>query len=392
MALTGWPNEAPLGPAAPVIERAEHAATELARWTATWGRTVGPDVGPLLFGRAALLGLGRQGRTSAGGSCRLLRALDGWLAVNLARPDDLDAVPAVVCADAGTDPWVALARGAAAHNATVLADRAQLLGISAAALPASAGTGIEGRLPFAETAGGTPYERSRPPTVVDLSAMWAGPLCARLLGWAGARVIHVESTGRPDGARFGHPGFWTWLHRGQQMRNLDLTSPAGAHELARLVSCADVVIEASRPRALRQLGLDAEELVRAQPGLTWLSITGYGRDEGAAQRVAFGDDAAVAGGLVAYDRHGDPVFCGDAIADPLSGLVAAAAVARSIATGGGRLIEVSMRDVAAWAGAPGPLTAPFEVTGAGAGTWVVRAGSDSQAVLDPPLPPRHEAR
>ena len=65
----------------------------------------------------------------------------------------------------------------------------------------------------------------------------------------------------------------------------------------------------------------------ARPGRVWLRITGYGTDAGSAERVAFGDDAAVAGGLVGYDGAG-PVFVGDAIADPLTGLEAAAAVVR----------------------------------------------------------------
>jgi len=37
------------------------------------------------------------------------------------------------------------------------------------------------------------------------------------------------------------------------------------------------VIEGSRPRALQQLGLSAEELLADNPGLTWIGITGYGR-------------------------------------------------------------------------------------------------------------------
>jgi crotonobetainyl-CoA:carnitine CoA-transferase CaiB-like acyl-CoA transferase len=41
------------------------------------------------------------------------------------------------------------------------------------------------------------------------------------------------------------------------------------------------------------------------------------------------------------------VFCGDAIADPLSGLEAARAVGQSLQRGGGELIEVSMAEVAA---------------------------------------------
>ena len=93
----------------------------------------------------------------------------------------------------------------------------------------------------------------------------------------------------------------------------------------------------------------------------WISITGYGRDGPAAQRVAFGDDAAVAGGLIGGDRT-DPVFCADAVADPLAGLTAAAAALACHEAGGGWLVDVAMARVAAWCArlppAPGPWTGP----------------------------------
>ncbi|EUA16277.1 coA-transferase III family protein [Mycobacterium xenopi 4042] len=75
----------------------------------------------------------------------------------------------------------------------------------------------------------------------------------------------------------------------------------------------------------------------------WLRIKGYNDQP---DRVAFGDDAAVAGGLVGADADG-PVFCGDAIADPLTGLEATRAVAQSLHRGGGELIELSLAAVAA---------------------------------------------
>ena len=61
------------------------------------------------------------------------------------------------------------------------------------------------------------------------------------------------------------------------------------------------MIETSRPRALAALGL-APEMIPHRHGQVWLSITGYGR--AAPERVAFGDDAAVAGGLVGWARGG----------------------------------------------------------------------------------------
>jgi crotonobetainyl-CoA:carnitine CoA-transferase CaiB-like acyl-CoA transferase len=105
---------------------------------------------------------------------------------------------------------------------------------------------------------------------------------------------------------------------------------------------ADVVVEASRARALRQLGLDALALLRDGPRL-WVSITGYGRES---NRVAFGDDAAAAGGLVAYDERG-PVFVADAIADPCTGIAAAAATMACLQDGGRWLLDAAMAGVAA---------------------------------------------
>ena len=52
---------------------------------------------------------------------------------------------------------------------------------------------------------GMRHELAAPPRIVDLSALWAGPLCAHLLQLAGASVVKLESTRRPDGARFGAP-------------------------------------------------------------------------------------------------------------------------------------------------------------------------------------------
>ena len=90
----------------------------------------------------------------------------------------------------------------------------------------------------------------------------------------------------------------------------------------------------------------APEVVE-RTGTTWLSITGYGRGEPEREWVAFGDDAAAAAGLVAKAPDGTPCFCGDAIADPLTGLHAALAALATWANGGGRLLDVSLFGVAA---------------------------------------------
>jgi crotonobetainyl-CoA:carnitine CoA-transferase CaiB-like acyl-CoA transferase len=179
------------------------------------------------------------------------------------------------------------------------------------------------------------------PLVVDLSALWAGPLCSHLLQLQGARVVKVESVGRPDGARADDTGFFDLLNHGKASVALDLAGP----DLRSLLAAADVVIEGSRPRALRQLGLDAEALLGGRGPRVWVSITGHGRADPMAQRVGFGDDTAAAGGLVLLDERG-PVF------------VAAAAVTERLAAGGTWLLDVSLAGVAAAAAVPEPRAVP----------------------------------
>ncbi len=171
---------------------------------------------------------------------------------------------------------------------------------------------------------------------------------AQLLARAGATVVKVESPKRPDGTRRGEPAFFDWMNAGKLCYAVDFDTQADA--LRRLLSVADIVIEGSRPAALRRRQLDAEN-VPGRPGRIWLRINGYHDQPG---RPAFGDDAAVAGGLV-----GDgPVFLGDAIADPLSGLEAARAIGESLRRGGGEVIDVAMAQVAARYAALPPSRAP----------------------------------
>jgi crotonobetainyl-CoA:carnitine CoA-transferase CaiB-like acyl-CoA transferase len=142
------------------------------------------------------------------------------------------------------------------------------------------------------------------------------------------------------------------------------------------------VVESARPRALAQLGIDAERFVAARAGRVWLSITGYGRGDAAPGRVAFGDDAAVAAGAAhAVADDAGPLFCADAIADPLTGLHAALAAWACWRSGGGALLDLALCDVTAHALAFAPGDA-CEVSGT-AQRAVVRVGDDVAEVAPP---------
>nr|WP_094289672.1 CoA transferase [Mycobacterium lehmannii] len=316
-----------------VLDRAGRVADAFETFTG-----VEVDAAELIGGRAALLGLSPAGQVSAGGATRLMRSHDSWCALTLARPDDIAAVPALVSADEVDDPWQAVQGWVAENDCADMTERARLLGLPAAGL-AETPPEAPRVYPFgAATATRGPADL----LVADLSAMWAGPLCGRLLSSAGATVVKVESAARPDGARHGPQAFFDWMNAGKLSYSVDFDEPSG---LWALLAVADVVIESSRPAALARRGLSPTD-VAPRDGRVWLRVTGHGTDGDRDNWVAFGDDAAVSGGLV-YGEPDEPQFCGDAIADPLTGLEAALAVAQSLRSGGGELIEMSMAAVAA---------------------------------------------
>lgn len=295
--------------------------------------------------RAALAGYTRNGRITPGGSCRLLDAQDGHFAINLARPDDWALLPAWLEVET-VRTWADVSAGVARRRVRDLEQRARLLG-----LPATPMTCPPSMTPpwFRVTERGPAKPPKHAPLVVDLSALWAGPLCSHLLAQLGARVIKVESRTRPDGARNGPAAFYDLINAGKASVVLDFDAAEGLSALRALLARADIVIESARPRGLRQLGIDAETLVRQRSGLTWLSITGYGRVPPGAEWVGFGDDAGIAAGLSGLMAAvtGQPLVVADAIADPLTGLHAALAAQASHQAGGGRLVSLALRDVAA---------------------------------------------
>ena len=284
-------------------------------------------------------------------------ARDGWLAVSLSRPEDVAALPAWSGRDVtGDDPWSLVYEVAAAKPTAALDEQAALLSLPFAAV-GSVGPPAHCAfdLPVRALRNGKDSRVAGPlgeTTVLDLSSLWAGPLCAQLLAEAGARVVKVESTGRPDGARRGPARFFDLLNGAKQSVALDLASAAGRRDLGRLIAAADVVIESARPRALEQMGIDSSDVLGGPHGpLVWASITSHGRDPGHRQRVGFGDVAAAAGGLVAGDAQG-PCFLADAVADPLTGLVTAAAILEALGTGGRWLIDAAMAPLAAAVAGP----------------------------------------
>jgi len=328
----------------------------------------------ILGERAALLGLRPRWPWSCGGSFRFVPTQDGFLGISLSRATDLDLVRALV-ADASVtanEIWAAVAAWARRQRTAEAAERCGLLGLGFARFPQEPAAQLRGPVAIRHGVART-RSRGRKPLVVDLTALWAGPLCANLLGLTGVDVTRVESKQRTCGAPRAS-AFNDLLRRGHNPVVLDFGSAVDLEFLHELVFNADLVLEASRARALMQLGLDAERAVAN--GTSWLSITARGRTS---NTIGFGDDVAADGGLVLWSA-GEPAVCGDALGDPLSGVVAAAAASEALISDRAQLIDVSMVDVCR-AAAQGP-TEPHQVIDA-QGRWWVQTHTARFPVLEP---------
>lgn len=108
--------------------------------------------------------------------------------------------------------------------------------------------------------------------VLDLTRVIAGPVCGRMLAAHGAEVLRVGAAHLPEvRSLLVDTGF------GKRNAFLNLRVAADARRLRDLVSTADVVVQAYRPRALDRLGFGPDALARLRPGIVVATISAYGR-------------------------------------------------------------------------------------------------------------------
>jgi crotonobetainyl-CoA:carnitine CoA-transferase CaiB-like acyl-CoA transferase len=117
--------------------------------------------------------------------------------------------------------------------------------------------------------------------VLDVCQLAVGPLAAAWLGQLGADVIKVEA---PQGDPIRRLGpelngvatYYSAVNANKRSIVLDLKDPAD-HEVAlRLAQDADIFIQNFRPGVIERLGLGYDELSRDNPGLIYMSCSGYG--------------------------------------------------------------------------------------------------------------------
>ena len=180
---------------------------------------------------------------------------------------------------------------------------------------------------------------------VDLTSMWAGPLCTELLGTAGAEVVKVESAARPDG--LAGSAMYHELNAHKTVVDLDLRNPSERGRLDAMLESADLLVTSLSPRALANLELLPAQLGAAHPHVRTLAITAFEPGSPEADWVAYGTGVHAASGLGWLDESPQaPTY---SYPDPLAGLQAACSALDQLAGAAPRHTRVSL------AGAVAPL-------------------------------------
>lgn len=193
--------------------------------------------------------------------------------------------------------------------------------------------------------------------VLDLSRVFAGPLCGQVLADFGADVIKVEHPGRGDdtrdwGMRIGktETTYYNSMNRNKRSITVDLQTPEGVKIIRDLLPQCDVVVQNFKTGGAEKLGLGYEQLKAIKPDLIYCSVAGYDSSGPEARRPGY--DLVIQGeaGLMALNGEASqpPLKFGVAAVDMMTGMYAAqavlAALFRRSKTGKGRHIEMALYD------------------------------------------------
>ncbi len=193
--------------------------------------------------------------------------------------------------------------------------------------------------------------------VLDLSRVFAGPLCGQVLADFGAEVIKVEHPGRGDdtrdwGMRIGktETTYYNSMNRNKRSITVDLQTPEGVKIIHDLLPQCDVVIQNFKTGGAEKLGLGYEQLKAIKPDLIYCSVAGYDSSGPEAKRPGY--DLVIQGeaGLMALNGEASqpPLKFGVAAVDMMTGMYAAQAVLAALfqrsRTGQGRHIEMALYD------------------------------------------------
>ena len=193
-------------------------------------------------------------------------------------------------------------------------------------------------------------------TIIELCHVMAGPTCGLMLADMGADVIKVEKVPGGDDTRrsvppdiAGEAAAFMMMNRNKRGIAVDLKTEGGKRVLRRLLETADVVTENYRRGTLARLGFAYDDLKRANPGLIYAAISGFGLTGPYADRGGFDLVAQGMSGLMSITGEGPdrpPVKVGAPVTDITAGILLAfgivAAYVHRLKTGEGQMVDTSL--------------------------------------------------
>ncbi|MBK6926055.1 MAG: CoA transferase [Comamonadaceae bacterium] len=190
--------------------------------------------------------------------------------------------------------------------------------------------------------------------VLELGQLIAGPFAAKTLADFGADVVKIETPGAGDPLRKwrllkdGTSVWWQVQSRNKRSVALDLKDPAAQDIVRRLAADADVLIENFRPGAMEGWGLGPDELLKLNPRLIMLRISGYGQTGPYRDKPGFGVVAEAMSGLrhLTAEPGRVPVRVGVSIGDTLAALHGVIGILLALqerhTSGQGQVIDVAL--------------------------------------------------
>ena len=191
--------------------------------------------------------------------------------------------------------------------------------------------------------------------VIELGTMIAGPVGCTLLGDFGADIIKIEQPKTGDTLRQlgpfvdGESLFWNVDGRNKRSVAIDLHHREGQDLVRRLVAQADAVVENFRPGTLAKWGLSFADLIKINPRLVMVSVSGFGQTGPYSSRAAYDRTALAFGGLLHVTGYPDrpPVRPGLPVADYTTALFCAfslvmALYERDVRGGQGKHVDVAL--------------------------------------------------
>jgi len=218
-------------------------------------------------------------------------------------------------------------------------------------------------LKFDETSSRLPLSAIR---VVEMGRMLAAPLVGQLLGDLGAEVVKIERPHEGDDfRRYGlvhiedadgnatlESAAYTSTNRNKRSLTVDFGRPDGAEIVRGLARQCDIFIENFKVGGLAKYGLDYASQRQVNPGVIYLSLTGFGQEGPYAHRPATDSVFQAMSGLMDLtgEPDGEPVKVGTYAADYTAGLYGALAIMAALRhrdrTGEGQHIDLALLDCA----------------------------------------------